>query len=528
MGNRNIDYTAITDHVVAGILPNYNPTRNIFLEQKKLIKEWVKQHPTFDSDGEIVNNVTARVNRLITDDKLNKLIQKTLEATYPAYRDNKIKEQKEAAFKKFDSLPIPSKADCLRAFSWFLCPGTKDEFDANLIKFDAYMKHLANTILPDVHFDIKPTMMLFHSAEGNTGKTYRIEGIEDAVRDLGFPVMNTTAKHLFASGFHSDDDFIDGLCVINEWSNEFNMADDLLKNLVEQKTIRYDAKYKNATSRQVKLCIAGASNYRVKTSVDRRISLISFAESPIPKKGEPDYNDYVKYEKITEAERRKLFYDILKVYLFLYRFTKLPEKNITKNSIYINQSFIMENLVTSLNVDKLNTQKTSGGFKDKFMEYVESIKTEFGEPVIIKTPNCRVYCSKRRYRFSQKEYEAIIQDLLSKELIRKISKDSYEVIKGDKDEILSALMPQYDKARYSYLETYKLLEEKLDFSFLQDDEPKKGSQIAKLQDCKSCIEDADVVTITASTNHLVKDDTNILLDDEINLIDNVNKKDKLW
>lgn len=507
MTDKNINYMAITDHVVEGILPNYSPTKNIFLEQKKLIKEWVKQHPTIDFDGQIVNDVNVRVNRLITDDKLNKLIQKTLEATYPAYRDNKINEQKEAAFKKFDNLPMPSKDDCLRAFAWFLCPSTKDEFDANLIKFDAFMKHLANTILPDVDFDIKPTMLLFYSAEGNTGKTYRTEGIEDAVQDLGFPVMNTTAKHLFASGFHSDEDFIDGLCVINEWSNEFNMSDDLMKNLIEQKPIRYDAKYKNATSRTVKLCIAGASNYRVKTSVDRRISLISFAESPIPKKGEPDYKDYETYEKITETERRKLFYDILKVYLYLYRFTKLPEKNITKNSIYINQSFIVENLVNSLNVDKLNTQKTSGGFKDKFMEYVESIKTDFGEPAIIKTPNCRVYCSKRHYKFSPKEYEAIIQDLLSKGLIRKISKDSYEVVKGDKDDVLSELMPQYNKDRYSYLETCKLLEEKLDFSFLQDDEPQKVSQIAKQQDCKSCVENIDLVTIATPTAHLEQDDT---------------------
>lgn len=525
MSNKSIDYTAITDHVVEGILPNYNPTKNIFLEQKKLIKDWVKQHPTFDSDGKIINDVTERVNKLITDDKLNKLIQKTLEAQYPAYRDNKIKEQKEAAFKKFDSLSIPSKEDCLRAFSWFLCPSTKSEFDANLIKFDAYMKHLSNTILPDVHFDIKPTMILFRSEAGNTGKTYRIEGIEDAVRDLGFPVMNTTSKHLFACGFHSDDDFIDGLCIINEWSNEFNMSDDLLKNLVEQKTIRYDAKYKNATSRQVKLCIAGASNYRVKMSVDRRISLVSFAECAIPKKGEQGYEDYVKYEKITEAERRKLFYDILKVYLYLYRFTKLPEKNITKNSIYINQSFIAENLVTSLNVDKLNTQKTSSGFKDKFMEYVESIKTEFGEPVIIKTPNCRVYCSKRRYKFSQKEYEAIIQELLSKGLIREKSKGFYEIVKDDKDKVLSALMPQYDKDRYSYLETYKLLEAKLDFSFLQDDEPEKVSQIAKLQDCKSCIRTADVVT----TDNQPEYDINSQLDDEINIIEYPEtQKDKLW
>ena len=159
------------------------------------------------------------------------------------------------------------------------------------------------------------------------------------------------------------------------------------------------------------------------------------------------------------------------------------------------------------------------------MEYVESIKTEFGEPVIIKTPNCRVYCSKRHYRFSQKEYEAIIQDLLSKELIRKVSKNSYEVVKGDKDEILSALMPQYDKARYSYLETYKLLEEKLDFSFLQDDEPKKGSQLAKLQDCKSCTEDADVVTTGTQSEHLVQCDTNSQLD----IIEYPEtQKDKLW
>lgn len=529
MSQNEPDYQDITNYVVENLLPIYTPTKNIFLEQNKLIKNWVKQHPSVDCYGQIVNNARSRINKLITDEKLNRSIQRTLEARYPAYRDNKIKEQKEAAFKKFDSLPMPSKDDCLRAFAWFLCPGTKDEFDANLIKFDAFMKHLANTILPDVDFDIKPTMMLFYSAEGNTGKTYRTEGIEDAVRDLGFPVMNTTAKHLFASGFHSDDDFIDGLCVINEWSNEFNMADDLLKNLIEQKPIRYDAKYKNATSRTVKSCIAGASNYRVKTSVDRRISLVSFAESPIPKKGEPDYKDYETYEKITETERRKLFYDILKVYLFLYRFTKLPEKNITKNSIYKNQSFIMENLVNSLNVDKLNTQKTSGGFKDKFMEYVESIKTDFGEPAIIKTPNCRVYCSKRHYKFSPKEYEAIIQDLLSKRLIRKISKDSYEVVKGDKDDVLSELMPQYNKDRYSYLETYKLLEEKLDFSFLQDDEFQKVNQIAKLHDCKSCIKTADVVTTSTQPEHLVQYDINSQLDDEINIIDHPEtQKDKLW
>ncbi len=524
MSKNFIDYNAITNYVVENILPNYTTGKDTFLEQKKLIKEWVKQHPTFDIDGQIVNDVNVRVNRLITDDKLNKLIQKTLDAIYPTYKENKTKEQKEAAFKKFDALPTPSKDDCLRAFTWFLCPSTKEDFDANLIKFDAYMKHLANTILPDVRFDIKPTMMLFYSAEGNTGKTYRIEGIEDAVRDLGFPVMNTTAKSLFANGFHSDDDFINGLCVINEWSNDFNMADDLLKNLIEQKPIRYDAKYKNTSSRTVKLCIAGASNYRVKTSIDRRISLISFAENPIPKKGEQKYDDYKTYEHITEIERRRLFYNILKVYLYLYRFTKLPEKNIAKNSIYINKSFIVENLVTSLNIDKLNTQKTSGGFRDRFMEYVESIKEEFNTPIMIKTPNCRVYCSKRRYKFSQKEYEAIIQDLLSKGLIKEESKGSYEIVKGDKDELLSALMPKYDKDRYSYLETYKLLEEKLDFSFLQDDEPQKVSQIAKQQDCKSCTESSDLVTYRAPIEHLGQDGTNDGIDTKANQSNDTTKR----
>lgn len=162
------------------------------------------------------------------------------------------------------------------------------------------------------------------------------------------------------------------------------------------------------------------------------------------------------------------------------------------------------------------------------MEYVESIKTEDEYSAMIKTPNCRVYCSKRHYKFSIKEYEAIIQDLLSKGLIVEKSKDAFEIVKGDKDKILSALMPQYDKDRYSYEETYKLLKEKLDFSFLQDDEPQKESQIAKLQDCKSCIRTVDAATSATPTTHLAQDDINSLLDDEINLIDNVNKKDKLW
>ena len=461
-----IKYTEVCDYVVDRLLPVTATREHNIDDTRKFITEWIHKHPIYDTNGKKSQNDQIRLDRLVTDSKLLTLIKNSMDARLPVFIKEMAEEKKNEAFAKFELMPRPTKTDVLRAIAWYLCPSTIGEFDNNLVKFDAFLKHLSNTVFPDVHFDIEPTMMLFYSAEGHTGKTFRVKAIKETVAELGFPTLETTSKGLFGQGFHSTNDFIDGLSIINEWSNDFDLADDLLKNLIEQNTIRYERKGKDFISHDVKTCIVGASNHRLKTNVDRRISFLPFAECPIPKKNTDNYQDFLNYEKVTPEEKRLLFKNILMAYFYYYQITKIPKKNDNKKT-FSESTFIRENMVTTLDMDLLNTRKMTGGFRDSFMGYVESIKDEY-PPIMIKTANCRVYTSKRKRSFSQKEFNAIITDLIANNHVKDNGKDQYEILTS-KDDILNHLCPTYSVQRYSYLEAYNKLAEMLDLSFLDAD-----------------------------------------------------------
>lgn len=464
-----IPYTEINDYIVERLLPIAAIREYNIEDTRKCITDWIQQHPTYDTNGKKSPNDQNRLDRLLTDSKLLTLIKNSMDARLPEFIQEQAKQKKKEAFAKFELMPRPTKKDVLRAVSWFLCPSAKNEFENNVVKFDAFLRHLANTVLPNVHFEVNPTMLLFYSANGNTGKTYRVEAIEENISKLGFSTTKTTSKSLFNRGFHSCSDFVDGLSVINEWTNDFDLADDLLKNLIEQNTIRYERKGKEFISQPTKMCVVGASNHRLKINVDRRISFLPFAECPIPKKDTENYRDFLKWEKVTDEEKGRFFQDILLAYYYFYQITKFPKKN--NNKKFISEGTLLSgNSVSKLDVNDLNAQQTIGGFRDTFMGYVESIKEDpFGNmPVIIKTANCRVYATRHRRGFSQKEYEAIIKALTRDKKIAKLGSGQYE-IKTSKDDILDYICPKYSVQRYTYLEVYDKLENILDLSFLDTD-----------------------------------------------------------
>lgn len=469
MQKKCINYTEISDHVTTNLLPIATVREYNIDDIRKYLIEWIQGNPTYDTNGQKSPNDQNRLDRLLTDSKLLTLIKNSMDARLPVFIQETAEQKKNEAFAKFELMPRPTKADVLRAVSWFLCPSVKGEFENNVVKFDAFLRHLANTVLPNVHFEVNPTMLLFYSANGNTGKTYRVEAIEENISKLGFSTTKTTSKSLFNRGFHSCSDFVDGLSVINEWTNDFDLADDLLKNLIEQNTIRYERKGKEFISQSTKMCVVGASNHRLKINVDRRISFLPFAECPIPKKDTENYRDFLKWEKVTDEEKGRFFQDILLAYYYFYQITKFPKKN--DNKKFISEgTLISGNSVSTPDINDLNTQQTIGGFRDTFMGYVESIKEDpFGNmPAIIKTANCRVYATRHRRCFSQKEYEAIIKALTRDKKIAKLGSGQYE-IKTSKDDILDYICPKYSVQRYTYLEAYDKLKNILDLSFLDTD-----------------------------------------------------------
>ncbi len=462
-----IDYIEVSDYIVnellsAGLKYDIETVRGA-------LSNYISDKPTYNPDGTRKNDDKTRLNSMLTDEKLQRLIQRSYEARLPKFKQNINILQKQAAFEAFKQLPLPAREEALRAFTWFICPSSKEEFKNNLVKFDAFCRHLGNTIFPDVHYLVDPTMLLFYSESGRTGKTFRVQAIEKTVQDLGFPTQNTTSRALFENGFHSADDFIDGLSVINEWSNDFNLADDLLKNLVEQNPIRYNAKYRNSDICNIKTCIVGASNYRIKTNIDRRISMLSFADCSVPYPTDPEYAEFAKYEFVTEEEKNNLFKIILQVYFYFYQKNKLTdlteesEKN--NNKAFLNKTFLCEKLLNTLNVGNLNTLRPASGFRDGFMAYVDSVQTF---PVVISPQRCAIYFSRHKYgKFRQREFDNIINELLNQGLVTKMPNNQYQINNNDTNTVLSHLQPQCSSERYSYQETYLMLEEILGLDFLE-------------------------------------------------------------
>lgn len=454
------DFIEIAQFVGEQALANYNGIKIPYTEKKKLLQEWVNNHPQHNSDGTINQQRQKEfLNKLMIDSHLSQLISDYLEERYPIYVSEKEMSRKQMAFGRFIKAQLPTQDQVLRAFTWFLCPSVKAEFWNNLAKFDSFMKNVSNTIL-DTKYQIDPTMLILYSSKGRTGKSFRLEAIQETVKNLGFPSKIRTTDGIFGTGFHSVDDYNNGLMVINEWSNQSEINDTLLKNLIEKKPITIHIKNKNDQTLKIDSCITGASNNKLRLPPERRVSVIDFAE--IPFTGDTDSNESCDLEFVTQDEKVVLFQYILQTYYRYYCYITEKQKSIDNNQKN-KQTFSFIGNVATKSVGQLNSTRCSTTGIDTFIAYLDAMETMN----YIDLSNFSSWrCKKNLARLSTRDLDAIIDDLVNNGHLAATSRSRIYNILTDVESIKDHLFPPIHKSRYTYQEAFDLLKTHLDLSFL--------------------------------------------------------------
>ena len=118
-----IDYTEVSDYIVnellsAGLKYDIETVRGA-------LSNYISDKPTYNPDGTRKNDDKTRLNSMLTDEKLQRLIQRSYEARLPKFKQNINILQKQAAFEAFKQLPLPAREEALRAFTWFICPSSR-------------------------------------------------------------------------------------------------------------------------------------------------------------------------------------------------------------------------------------------------------------------------------------------------------------------------------------------------------------------------------------------------------------------
>jgi len=465
---KNLKFTKITQFVGEYVLPTYDGQKLSYSKKKTALEKWIQENPQYNSDGtKNTQKQQELLDNLMGNQTLGKLISDYLEERYPIYVSEKEKIRKQLAFDRFIKTPMPTQDQVLRAFTWFLCPSVQAEFWNNLVKFDSFMKNVSNTIL-DTQYKIDPTMLILYSSKGRTGKSFRLEAIQETVKNLGFPSTIRTVKGVFAKDFHSRNDYNNGLMIINEWDNQHEIDYTLLKNLIEKKPITISVKGKSNQTLELDGCIAGASNYRPKTPGERRVSVIDFAE--VPYYGDLDSNNpeqevgnTIDPEFVTPEEKVVLFQYILQTYYhYYYHITKINKSYINNNNKNKKETSFIGNMITK-SAGTLNSAKCSTMGVNIFTAYLDAmLSTNYVD--ISNFASWRV--GKHFDHFSSRDFDPILENLVQSNHLEKIEGENKYNILTSIAEIKEYLFPPVQKARYTYQEAFDLLKKHLDLSFL--------------------------------------------------------------
>lgn len=378
----------------------------------------------------------------VTKSKMNDLL--------PEYLKQKEVRDIEYGRQTFENMPLPTKKEALHAFTWYVCPSAKQSLDTNIMKFDAYNKHLANTIL-GTKYEVAPTALFLYSGKGQTGKSYRLEAMIDTVADIGFPVKKCNGPDYFEKGFHEADEYCSGLMTVREWDNNVNIDYSLYKTLVEQETIRINRKNKSRLALDVKGCFAIASNDLPKMGAERRTSIIEFADDEFRL-------DDRSPEYVPTDEKKALYQSILKTYK-----AYIDTTGDTSGSFF--------KLGIAETMRDLNSKKINSATVDSFCAYLESCDTfMFKRPNFVKWICVNKY---KGYKYNTRDFNAMLDDLVEGGCLVRIDNNSYHMKKSTED-IVDFLKSTALTNRYTYEEVYKKLESVMDLSFLPDDNDGNG------------------------------------------------------
>ena len=455
MAKYNIYNSVVSEWVISELLPIYDGGEFPYKEYCNLLRKWAEDNPIYFGRSDINIPVLQIYEYLLTNSVLKRIVTDGLLAEYPAYLNDKIKAQMNKALEEFKRGEVPSKNDFIKAMSWFLCPSAVDTLNDNIVKFDSFVKHLCNTLL-NTDYEVDPTMLIFYSSTGHTGKTYRIGAIQEAVESLGFPSTVKSTGGLFSMGYHDSTDYNDGLMTINEWTNNVNIDDSLLKSLIEQNPITVNPKFHRARDIRVNSCIIAASNYRLKTGAERRTSVIEYAEKEyITDKNHPEY--------ISKENRKLLFEYILKVYYYFNQTNK--DNNSNRNSFL--------RLFDNKTLQQLNSKKINSNTVSIFTQYLSSMTFKHD---LIKMSNFVTWVSRNNLKYSARDLKAILTSLKENGYVEERLSRVYHLNKS-KEEVIFYLLHDEGSDKCAYDVVMQTVEDSFDLSFLPDKDIKdtKGS-----------------------------------------------------
>lgn len=377
-------------------------------------------------------------------------VKDTMKDLLPEYLKQKELRDIEYGRQTFDNMPLPTKKEALHAFTWYVCPSAKQSLETNIMKFDAFNKHLSNTIL-GTNYRINPTALFLYSVKNQTGKSYRLDAMIDTVADIGFPVKKCNNPDYFERGFHEADDYCSGLMAVREWNNKVNIDSSLYKTLVEQETIRINRKNKSRLVLDVKGCFVIASNDLPKMGAERRTSIIEFADDEFRlDDNSPEY--------VPTDQKKALYQAILKTYKAYI--------DVTGD---VSGSFFKLGITETMR--DLNSKKINSATVDSFCAYLGCSET-----LHIKRPNfVKWICVNKHkgYKYNTRDFNAMLDDLVEGGYLVQIDQNSYE-IKTNTDAIVDFLKSTASTKRFTYEEVYQKLESMMDLSFLPDDNDGDG------------------------------------------------------
>lgn len=378
-------------------------------------------------------------------------VKDTMKDLLPEYLKQKEIRDIEYGRQTFENMPLPTKKEALHAFTWYVCPSANKSLESNIAKFDAFNKHLSNTIL-GTKYEVAPTALFLYSGKGQTGKSYRLEAMIDTVADIGFPVKKCNGPDYFEKGFHEADEYCSGLMTVREWDNNVNIDYSLYKTLVEQETIRINRKNKSRLALDVKGCFAIASNDLPKMGAERRTSIIEFADEEF--RLDDRSPEYVPTEK-----KKTLYQSILKTYK-----AYIDTTGDTSGSFF--------KLGITETMRDLNSKKINSATVDSFCAYLGCV----GDTFMFKRPNfVKWICVNKNkgYKYNARDFNAMLDDLVEGGCLVQIDQNSYD-IKLSTDAIVDFLKSTASTKRSTYEEVYKKLESMMDLSFLPDDNDGDG------------------------------------------------------
>lgn len=413
--------------------------------------EWAIDNPIYTTPKkQKCVDPNSVVNAYCMDSAFIWAVKDTISDLLPEYLKQKAARDIEYGRQKFENIPLPTKKEALHAFTWYVCPSAKQSLETNIMKFDAYNKHLSNTIL-GTNYLVNPTALFLYSNEGQTGKTYRVDAMADTVADLGFPSKKCNASSLFKEGFHRPDSYVSGLMVINEWKNGFSFDDSLYKNIVEQSPFTIEVKNRDDVDLDIKGCILAASNKLPKMGAERRTSIIEFSDEEF--RLDDNSPEYVPTDK-----KKALYQAILKTYK-----AYIDTTGDTSGSFF--------KLGITETMRDLNSKKINSTTVDSFLAYMEN-KREAGFRITNFIP--WISANKHKgYKYTKRDLLAILNDLVENGHVTTTDNDTY-FFSSSFEDIVKFLNPTTLTKRFTYEEVYDYLSRVMDLSFLPDDNDGNG------------------------------------------------------